>query len=224
MPTLLIAAALCMVVSLLVAIMVWMTVVRLRDRRDASEVVPLEVAVCIRKNNGDIVIRQRRGISILGLVLGLLMALGGLAFPVVWAVNSVPLAPEAIGVPFGLLVLGGLVAWVSARGFREPHVFIEAASQTIEIRRGGLRGKQTWSFDAIAGVTRQRRLGESFLPSIAEVAIAPRYAAGSITDRMVIGLQHADSHNMRICTATKQAARRVPEMIATAIGKPVLTK
>lgn len=53
MPTLLIAAALCMVVSLLVATMAWMTVIRLRDRRDASEVVPLEVAVCIRKNNGD---------------------------------------------------------------------------------------------------------------------------------------------------------------------------
>ena len=74
---------LCLTTLTGIGVIVWMTVTRSRDRRNAREVIPLEAAVCILKENGDIIIRQRRGKSILGLVLGLIIGLGGLAFFVV---------------------------------------------------------------------------------------------------------------------------------------------
>jgi hypothetical protein len=40
-------------------------VVQLRDRRNAHVVVPVEVVVCIQKENGHIVIRQE-GVSVFG--------------------------------------------------------------------------------------------------------------------------------------------------------------
>jgi hypothetical protein len=216
-------AGLCLTISIGIGAIVWMTVVRLRDQHDASEVIPLEVAVCIRRENGDVIIRQRRGKGVLGLLIGFLLLLGGLAVLVAQVSNTTGLGLEALCAGPGLLILGALVAWVSARGFREPDVAIKAASQTVEIHRGLLGGTQTWPFDAIRGVVRQSRVREDILLNIAETLIAPQQTSSS-TNRTIIGLQHSDGREVRICTATKEAARRVPTMVAAALGKPVLTK
>ena len=215
--------ALCLTVSIGIGAIVWMTVLRLCDQRDASEVIPLEVAVCIRRENGDIIIRQRRGKSVLGLVIGFLLVLGGLAALVALVSDTAELGLELLCGGSGLLILGALVAWVSARGFREPDVAIKVTSQTVEIRRGILRGMQTWSFGATSGVVRQSRLREDILLNVAQFLIAPQYTS-SHTNRTIISLRHSDGREVRICTATEAAAKRVPTMMAAALGKPVLTK
>jgi hypothetical protein len=213
--------AICLTLLLGMTAIIRMTDIRQRDRRDASEVVPLEVAVCIQKNNGDVVIRQQRGKSVLGLVLGLLLVVGGLGLAVAQVSKSASLGLEAVCVAFGLLILGGLVAWVSGRGLREPNVVIKAAEQTVEIRHGLLGGRRScWSFDDIVGVTRQALTSEEVLLNIAEGASH----SSSDINRMSIGLQHSDGQVVRVCTATEKAADRVPHMLATALGKPLLTK
>lgn len=223
-------AALCMILLLLIMAAVWVTVVRIRERRDASEVVPLEVAVCIRKNSGDIIIRQQRGKSVLGVAVGLFMIIGGLAIPIFQVVNAAGIGLPSLCWGLGLLVLGALVMWVSARGFREPNVVIESVGQTVRLRYVGPKGALEWPFDAIVGVTRQMRIREEILVGVTDILFSIAAAAdgsstgsGSGTERTVIGLQHADGQVVQICTATQKAARRVPEMIAAAIGKPVLT-
>jgi hypothetical protein len=227
----LVLTILCVAMLLLITMVVWMTVVHLRVHRDAAEVVPLEVAVCIRKNNGDIVIRQRRGKGVLGLAVGLFMVIGGLAMPVIQVLNAAEteLLPT-LCMGLGLLVFGALVMWVSARGFREPHVVIEPIGQTVRLRYAGPKRAQEWPFDAIVGVTKQMRIHEDmlvgvtdFLITIAAAAGGSHAASGSGIERTAIGLRHADGQTVHICTATGKAARRVPEMIAAAINKPVLT-
>jgi hypothetical protein len=207
MGTLWIVAGLCLLLVAGGLVMVWMTVIRLRDQ----------------KKNGDLIIRQRRGKGILGLALGLLLAIGGPAMLVANLGRDLKLNPEELCIGPGLLVLGVLVTWVSLRGLRDPHVIISAARREIEIRHSGIQGKQTWSFDALAGVICEPRIGEDALLSLASIAIAPQYSSGSPTDRAVIGLQHADGQIVRIGTATQGAAQRVPELIAAATGKPVLS-
>jgi hypothetical protein len=216
-------AAICMTVLVGMTAIIWMTAVRLRDRRDASEVVPLEVAVCIRKENGDVIIRQQRGKSILGLALGLLMVLGSLAMLAAQVSNPASPGLRIFCGALGLLILGALVAWVSGRGFGEPNVVIKAANQTVEIRHGLLRVQQTWPFDAIAGVTRRSLMGEEILTNVAEMASLSPHSSSS-TDRVSIGLQHSDGRVVHICTAIRKAARRVPHILATAMGKPLLTE
>ncbi len=53
--------------------------------------------------------------------------------------------------------------------------------------------------------------------------IAPQHTS-SHTNRTIVGLQHSDGREVRICTATKAAAEQVPALIAAAMGKPVFTK
>ena len=209
-------AALCMALLGGLVVMVWMTYSHLRDRHDASIVVPLEVAVCIQKENGDVFIRQRRGKGVLGLVLGLMMVMGGLAMPVTQLLNSASLELEILCLASFLLILGTLVAGVSTRGLREPDVNIKITDQTVEIRYGLLKGTQTWPFAAIVGITGQPLLDEDALFS---------FVAGvGSTNRVSIGLQHSDGQIIRICTATQEATRQVPDILATAIGKPLLVK
>ena len=227
-----IAAGLCLLLVGAVLLMVSMTVIRLRDRKDASEVIPLEVAVCIQKNNGDLIIRQQRWKGALGLAVGLLMVASGAAMPVYNIAST-----SQIGVPFllmglGLLILGSIVALVSLRSFREPHVFIDSTGQTVRVRYAGLRGSREWPFDAIAGVTRQMRLGEDALVGFSELLMGiasaaggnVAYGSGSSGGRKFIGLQLTDGQVVAVCTAPKEKAGRTVDLITTVLGKPVLTE
>ena len=214
---------LCLTVLLAVGAIAWMTISRLRDQRNASEIVPLEVAVCIQKENGDVIIRQRREKSVLGLVLGILIMLGGLAMLVAQVSNTAELGLQALCAGVGLLMLGILTTWVSGRGFREPGVVISVANRTVEIRRGIFGGTQIWHFSNISGVVRQSRLREDVLLSISGALIDPRYMSPG-TNRTIISLRHSDGQEVRLCTVTKEATERVPVMLATAMGKPVFAK
>ncbi len=214
---------LCLLIFIGVLAIIWMARTRRRDRRDASEVLELEVAVCILKENGDVIIRQRRGKSVLGLVLGILILLGGIAMIVALVSRTSELGPQGYCVGSGLLFLGVLTAWVSVRGFRDPHVAISVTGRTVNIRHGLLGSMQTKLFSEISGVVGRPQLREDALLSIAEILIDPRYA-GSRTNRTIISLKCVDGQELRVCTATEKAAERVPAIIAAALDKPVLAK
>jgi hypothetical protein len=200
-----------------------MTVTRSRDRRNAREVIPLEAAVCILKENGDIVIRQRRGKSILGLVLGMILGLGGLAFFIGQFSPSTGFRPDILCAGIGMLFLGTLVIWVSRRAFSAPSFIIDVTNQAVEIHPGFGRTTQFWPFSAVKGVYSQPRNQEQVLLNIAEAFIAPQYSSKD-SQRTIISLQHTDGQEVYISTATKEAAMRVPAMIADALGKSVFTK
>ena len=73
---------LCLVAVAGLGAFIWTVIARSRERKNAAEIVALEVAVCIQKTNGDILIRQRRGKSMIGLLLGLSLILGSLALTI----------------------------------------------------------------------------------------------------------------------------------------------
>jgi len=209
-------------IVLVILILVWMTKTRRRDRHDAREVVELEVAVCIRKENGDVIIRQRRGKSLLGLTLGILILLGGGAMIVALISRTSELGLQGYCVGSGLLILGVLTAWASGRGFRDPHVTISVAARTVNIRHGFPGSTQTKLFSEISGVVGRSQSREDALLGAAEILIDPRYA-GKSTHRTIISLKCVDGEEVRLCTATEKAAERIPAMIAAALDKPLLT-
>ncbi len=212
MGTLPIAALLCLLLVAMALAMVWMTVISMRDRKDSAEVIPLEVAVCIHKNNGDLIIRQRRGKGIIGLVLGLLLTIGGPFMLVASLVQGLKMDLDEWCMGPSLLILGLAVTWLSLRGFREPNLIFSAARQEIDFRYSGPRGRHTWSFDDLAAVTCQLRTRETSMLRLTEIGTPPQ---------VMIGLQHTDGQTIRICTASGKAAERVPELIAALTGKPV---
>jgi hypothetical protein len=200
-----------------------MTVTRSRDQRNAREVIPLEAAVCIQKENGDIIIRQRRGKSILGLVLSLIIGLSGLAFLIIQLSPSTQFRLDFSCAGIGMLLLGMLVIWVSTRALSAPNITIDVTNQAIEIHPGLGRTTQIWPFSVVEGVHSQSRIQEQVLLNIAEAFIAPQYSSTD-SQRTIISLQHTDGQEIYISTATKEAATRVPVMIAAALGKSVFTK
>ena len=215
---------LCLIILIGAGAIAWAMLLHLRDRRDAREVVPLEAAVCILKENGDIIIRQQRGKSALGLMIGLLLVLGSLAGAVSLASKAPELKLEALCTIPGLLILGALVIWVSTRAFREPQVAIKVDDQTVEIRTGLPKCAKISPFSAIECVVRQSQIHENFLFTVSQLLISPQYSTNHDSNRTLIGLQYKNGQVVQICTTTREAANRVPSMIATAIGKPVLTK
>lgn len=215
---------LCLIVVLGLAFFIWLLVTNTRDRRGAREVVEMEVAACILKENGDLLIRQRRFRSLAGLVVGLSLVVGSLLIVVDQFLNSEVLWLDALDITcFGttLLVLGAFVTWISGRGLRSLNLTIHAAERTVQFKRGLLGKTQTWAFDEVQGVTKQTGTKGNPLVDFAESVVSSEIL-GKKMRTAAIGLQHVDGQVIRIGVATQKAASRVPDLLAEVLSKPVV--
>ncbi|MGD8456132.1 MAG: hypothetical protein PVF83_07090 [Anaerolineales bacterium] len=215
---------LCLIVVIGLAFLIWLMVTHARDRKDAREVVEMEVTACILKTDGDLLIRQRRFRSLIGLVVGVSLVLGSLLIMVNELTDPAAYWMEMLELlcfGTGLTILGAIVAWISGRGLRSPNLTIHAAGHTVEFKSYLLGKTYTWAFEEVFAVSKKIEASRNMLLNFLEYMVVSSLG-GKEGKRTVIGLQHVNGQEVHIGTATSKAARRVPDLLSEILGKPII--